>query len=339
MLEKLKQLVLLKGEYLLYDFLNLYSKIEFITEGTAAVNKHKTLFINPKFLSDLSSDEQIFVLYHELLHIRYNHIEVEGLNHQLYNIACDIIINKQLTDIGYKMPINGCTYKKYNVPEYLKTSIAVYNFLLENNKDTEQHQQYVYISGEDLIEEGVKELDKILNSLEKQIDAKIDAKRNIKIDEALPFDITIKAEIGRLIKRDSVRNYRRPNRRISTNNLILPNYNSVLYVPKIHMYIDTSSSMEDIIDIIVSKLGAAQNYLKDFQPSYFGFNVETYQVDSLFDLKVGGGTQFDNVVGNPDLHIIITDGELDKSYLKTINNLLYFECKDGTNINRVKIKS
>jgi predicted metal-dependent peptidase len=58
-----------------------------------------TLFINPEFVAELTFPELLFVNMHELLHISLMHNERgKGKNLRVYNLACDLIINKMLVE-------------------------------------------------------------------------------------------------------------------------------------------------------------------------------------------------------------------------------------------------
>ena len=78
----------------------LYQGLKRVEKGvpTMAVSID-TLFINPEFVAELTFPELLFVNMHELLHISLMHNErVKGKNLKVYNLACDLIINKMLVE-------------------------------------------------------------------------------------------------------------------------------------------------------------------------------------------------------------------------------------------------
>lgn len=61
----------------------------------------KTIYYNPKFLEELTIEQQTFAFAHEVCHIAFNHIlRSEGKNPKLWNIATDGVINQFLMRDG-----------------------------------------------------------------------------------------------------------------------------------------------------------------------------------------------------------------------------------------------
>lgn len=81
---------------------------------TAAVgwNPAKTryrLYYNPDFMSYLTCDQQKTVLYHEMLHIIFEHLSYRGSSndkkaHKMWNIAFDLAINSHLMEAKFDLP-------------------------------------------------------------------------------------------------------------------------------------------------------------------------------------------------------------------------------------------
>ena len=68
------------------------------TAGTNGI----LLMINPKFFYELSKEERLFVILHELWHVAKLHsIRRESRDHRLWNIACDYHINNLLLTETY----------------------------------------------------------------------------------------------------------------------------------------------------------------------------------------------------------------------------------------------
>jgi predicted metal-dependent peptidase len=60
---------------------------------------------NPDFFKKLSPEERLFVMVHEACHVAYDHMgRLMGREHEMWNIACDHVINLMLLERGFKMP-------------------------------------------------------------------------------------------------------------------------------------------------------------------------------------------------------------------------------------------
>ena len=65
----------------------------------------RSLFMNPEFVHNLTPEEYIFLLAHEVCHPLMGHHTRRGdREHELWNIACDYAINPILVDARLKMP-------------------------------------------------------------------------------------------------------------------------------------------------------------------------------------------------------------------------------------------
>ena len=116
------------------------------TLPTAATDGEKILF-NPDFLDSLSNSELDFVLMHEVMHVALKHcIRGEGLDAELFNIACDIVINsiiKQSKNNDIKsISLNGIGAVMHKAPNgkegHNYTAEEVYQMLISkgNKKST-----------------------------------------------------------------------------------------------------------------------------------------------------------------------------------------------------------
>jgi len=73
-----------------------------------AATDGEVIYYNKNFFENLSSDEQVFVMSHEVCHIAFNHIlRSDGKNQKLWNIATDAVINAFLKKDGLKMVEGG----------------------------------------------------------------------------------------------------------------------------------------------------------------------------------------------------------------------------------------
>jgi predicted metal-dependent peptidase len=79
------------------------------TIPTAAVDQRGQIYYNEKFVEDLSVDELVFLLCHEVGHVIGQHALRRGARHaKKWNIAGDAWINDMLKDAGIGQQIEGC---------------------------------------------------------------------------------------------------------------------------------------------------------------------------------------------------------------------------------------
>ena len=76
----------------------------------------KRIFFNPHFLNDLSEDERMTILAHEIWHCGLSHFEREHgriEDHTMWNHAIDHEVNSLLEDDGFKIPQGAILYRPY----------------------------------------------------------------------------------------------------------------------------------------------------------------------------------------------------------------------------------
>ncbi|MGN1104073.1 MAG: VWA-like domain-containing protein [Candidatus Coproplasma sp.] len=79
---------------------------------TAATDGQRIIF-SPQFLDDLSDSELDFVMMHEVMHVVLQHcFRGAGRNGELFNIACDIVVNSNILSEN-NSDIKAITLKKY----------------------------------------------------------------------------------------------------------------------------------------------------------------------------------------------------------------------------------
>ena len=78
--------------------------------NTMAVDNYMNIYLNPEFvLEDLTTIETTGVLAHEVMHIvNLTHVRREDRDAELWNIATDYIMNKELLKDGFTLPTLGC---------------------------------------------------------------------------------------------------------------------------------------------------------------------------------------------------------------------------------------
>ena len=298
----------------------------------AATDGSKIL-INEDLFNSYSDVEQYGILCHEARHVLYQHSRIakaKDLKMSIYNIATDIIINEEIIKAGRKLPSGHLTRQlpEITVPSHLKSSRAIYDWLMENCQECE-------VSISDLMKEGdsvdgeVRQMSEIelernysIEALEnKEIVCKLKDVKGLSI-----FDY-VKYEVGRLTQPLWKRNFRREGR--SVPGCVMPSYRAQTRVPKIKVFIDASGSMSDVIVNIISGLNKVFVKGKMFSARYFLFDTKIAEYKNENQIRnFLGGTRLDLVADSltdADMYFVITDCEGDMSGLNnTDKNLIVF---------------
>lgn len=129
---------------ILYQSLNRIETQDLETMGVTV----DTLYFNPEFVASLEFAELLFIHMHEILHIAMLHpSRSKDKNRVVYNIACDLIINKILSEefgisVGQTKNINGVNVKMPNHALYdssidlkIESADTLYEKLMKNKND------------------------------------------------------------------------------------------------------------------------------------------------------------------------------------------------------------
>lgn len=107
-----------------------------------AATDGKNIYIDPDYFASLNEDDRLFIIAHELMHIKFNHVfrlESKGKkrNSDIWNEATDAIINANLQRDGFKIK-EGYV----NRPEALKYSAErFYEVLLNERKNQSKNNE------------------------------------------------------------------------------------------------------------------------------------------------------------------------------------------------------
>ena len=104
----------------------------------------KRVFFNPHFLNDLTNDERMTILAHEIWHCGLSHFMREHgriEDHEMWNHAIDHEVNSLLEDDGFKIPGGAILYRPY------KGESAETVFELIKNGTIEMRGQCLYDHG------------------------------------------------------------------------------------------------------------------------------------------------------------------------------------------------
>lgn len=97
-------------------------------QPTAATDGNN-IYYHPDFMNNITEEEQLFTLAHEVCHIAFNHIfRSENKDVETWNIAADSVINALLQSEGLKMPEGGV-----DIPEAINHDVEeMYQKLLKD---------------------------------------------------------------------------------------------------------------------------------------------------------------------------------------------------------------
>ena len=114
----------------------LINNIHFIENKSiqTACTNGNTIYYNSSFFQNLSKDEQVFVIAHELMHITLKHISrLEERNMEIWNYATDAVINQILRKNGLPL-VKGVI----DCPDALSFSAEEYYEIVKNRPDCEE---------------------------------------------------------------------------------------------------------------------------------------------------------------------------------------------------------
>ncbi len=246
LLTKVRIQVLMKSEFFSCIMLGLEHEV---TEAvpTAATNGVKILF-NPNFLLELTVEQGLGLMIHEIEHVALLHPVRKGSRDpKKHNYACDYVINGQLDDQGYELPPGGLIDHKYDN----MTSEAVYELL----KDIPEGEPTPG-TGDDILDPpddmNPEELEQKVNELLVQAEMQSSQRRPGEyipdalrrqiqdfLDPVVPWQILLQNYINGFAREDS--SWSRPNRRYLPDFYLPSNYSEGL--KNLTVVVDTSGSI------------------------------------------------------------------------------------------------
>ncbi len=312
---------------------------ELLDIDTAATDGRK-IYYNPEFLSRLTTEEQIFILAHEVCHIAFNHIpRRKDKDKILWNIATDAVINQLLKKDGLKM-LDGLI----DIPEAIDYDAETYyEKLLQEQKENpdfdrkagnDSHEMWenTDIKENDETdtlekEDNISEKDAFKKNRELKKKQLEDLKQSLIKDTATSNEFNM-SNIGsasslidwRYILKETINydvDWSYKNATIE-NGVITANLEDKA-LPVTEILLDTSGSIN--ANLLRTFLRECKNILKHskvlvgcFDTAFYGFKeLRTEQDIDNMRFVGGGGTDFDVAVNafsrRSENKIIFTDGE------------------------------
>ncbi|RLB94679.1 MAG: hypothetical protein DRH26_00560 [Deltaproteobacteria bacterium] len=319
----------------------LFSLKQTITDAlSTAATDGKSLLINPVFFNNLTPNERLTLLAHEVLHVAFDHMHRIGeRDPQLWNYAADYVINYVLVEAGYTLPKGGLHDIKYGN----KTTEAVYD-LLNNKTETEKIQLFASggknnpMNGNDITypKEGAKdqvtkdEVTEIVLRATTQAKAMGQAPGSVPgeiaielektLNPPLPWYVILNNYLTDISKDDY--SFRRPNRRFLPKHY-LPTAHSEA-IPNIAIAVDASGSVSpEEFNTFISKIAEIQEVMQPKKITVIGFDTKIKNVQELegqenpftkLKFTGRGGTNITPIhdwvdKNKPTLLLVFTDGK------------------------------
>lgn len=308
-------------------------KFQWDTMCPTAYTDGRTLGFNPDFFMSMSPAERIGVLVHEAMHVAYMHMgRLMGREMDIWNQACDHVINLQLLARGFELPSFRLADPRFND----MSAEQVYDILMAEKQQGKQMPQNCMQdlrspSSDDSLQ-GQKEFEKHVQDI--LIRARIQSKMAHDKPGTIPGDIELYLDKllnpklpWQTILRKYLRTYnksdyswRKPNRRF------LPDH----YLPSLHgealmdlvIFVDISGSVSDYqFKMIVSEVASIFRMMKPKKITLIQFDtniksvIEIGSIQELRQVKFTGrgGTRIKPVLDwaaehKPQLSLVFTDG-------------------------------
>jgi predicted metal-dependent peptidase len=343
---KIAKITMMMMKSTVYYTTILFSLKQAITEDCpTAATDGRSLLINPNFFNDLTPNERIGLLAHEVLHVAFDHMHRIGTRDpQWWNIAADYVINGFLSKAKYSLPKGGLIDAKYDG----MTTEAVYDILVKKN---EQEKANILakcgsnpmnggdVSYPDQAASGTDPVTQdevttiILRAatqakMAKQEPGSIPGEVEIELantlNPPLPWHVILQNYLTDFAKDDY--SFRRPNKRFLPAHYMPVAHSEAL--PHIAIAVDSSSSVsDDEFNVFISKIAEIQQSMHPKKITVIDFNTVLKSTQELRDdqnpfkeLKfVGrGGTRIQPVHDwvaehRPTLILVFTDGEFTKT--------------------------
>jgi predicted metal-dependent peptidase len=304
-LNKTKVHLMVKKGTAFLSSISVMLKHEFSEEIPTAATDGLSILYNPAFFMELSKEERLALLAHEVWHVAYQHlIRKCNKDHLLWNMAGDYVINLMLVNSGFTLPKGGLVDKKFTG----WSTEQVYDYLKESQDELPEFTP-------DLIPRELtpEEQEKATGTLVKAVQQAIASDQAGSVPEEIlkAVDDLINPKISwtEILYRyfdekvKEIESWKRPNKKFLPEFYIPSKYNENL--GNITVAIDTSGSInKELLTNFLSEI----NYInKTYKPNSLTIlDCDTrihniYKVDSFDDIgelqfKGGGGTKLSPVI-------------------------------------------
>ena len=255
--------------------------------GTACTDG-KSVVYSPKFFLSLSTEEQVFLLLHESMHVAYMHMgRLGGRDPNRWNRAADYVINLQLHERGFKMPACGLLD-----PQYAGMSTEqVYELL--SKQDTPgpplPMEDLVYgdgsVQSQEQLERDVQDIlvrariqSKMANDKPGSIPGDIEIYLDNLLNPKLPWNRLLQRYLKSFDKSDY--SFKKPNRRFFPKHHMPSLWGESLC--DLAIAVDTSGSVSDHdFNVFVSEVASILRMMKPERISLIQFDTQIKSVDEI----------------------------------------------------------
>lgn len=321
----------------------LINNIHFIENNSiqTAYTNGNTIYYNSSFLQNLSKDERVFVIAHELMHIILKHLSrLEERDMEIWNYATDAITNQILIKNGLPL-VEGVI----DCPDALSFSAEEYYEIVKNRPDCEElMSKYRYDKKENVIathehwnEELVENLTEDISDINEHNITELNKKLIYDENEEYTNDIqeqeSTKDSLGSVGNTSPIIDWKsffqRKKKKVFSSDYNLHNgffdEDGIYKYPyelirqsNIEILIDTSGSVDD--ELVKAFLQECKNIFDDyvikvgcFDTRFYGFQAIQRKEDlDNFAIEGRGETDFSTAVNSfskkASIKIIFTDG-------------------------------
>jgi len=309
----------------------------------------KNILLNPVWVDELTHEEFVGVLIHEICHKMFLHIiraqkyaefengRVKDIKDmpklRKWNMACDYAINPIIKDSGFDLPSEGLCDDKF------RDMLAEEIYELLTDEECEDKEENHFVFGDAPLTE------KETQSLSRQVTLEVDAaatqtSRAGKLPDSIKklletnskTKVDWRASLADFIEEsifgDDDITFKRPDRRMLVHDLYLPSTEG-LQVPPICIMFDTSGSIYSYPETVQQFVAEIQSIVQHLSPEAVHLicndtRVQSHEIyergeDFEVELKGGGGTCFINAFKElrdladypPAVNIVFTDLEFD----------------------------
>lgn len=279
--------------------------------GVYVKNQLAHLKINPEMFLKLSPTIRIGVLEHEIMHVILIHQDRKGTrNHHMFNIACDLSINKNLVPEKL-LPKECCFYDKdpFNLPAG-QTAEEYYRLIMDDPKKKEKiesmfgsrkiilvddHGVWTELGDEcglspDLVRDMIKDaVSKVAGNVPSEISHLVD---ELLKPAKIPWKQVVQQFVSKHVKGEKEHSWKRMSRRLPG----LVQGRKKALVPKLAALIDASGSISgEQLDSFFNELRHLHKTKCPVHIIVFDVEVhDSYLFDgkSFREVKARGGTSF-----------------------------------------------
>lgn len=324
-LEIVKTKIFLSPSSRFLGFILCNVKIEWDESIETACTEGTTIYFSPKFFKELTKEERVFVLLHELWHIGLLHVvRKENRDIDNWNKACDFYINGMLVKEGLTMPRGGLLDHYYDDRnEWVEEKI--YEALPKKNKKNPW--------GHERIDKpSIEQQTEVINVVQKAImQASLGSKAgsipqsilttlNKVLNPKKPWKEILRKHLTNYL--DKEHSWKKPNKRFTS--MYLPSHQPLNgRLNLIVLFFDVSSSVsEQDIQSFIGEASYIHRMLKPTELKIVQFNTQIvkeqtfkeFQKINSLDIHGRGGTSYECIkdwlnVNKPEVALVFTDLE------------------------------